>query len=87
MRLLEIIRDFLFGAFYLDLYRETSEIYRKTLLATEVLVFGDLIGIPLLTSYYSLRLLPYFLKDLYDFRRETLKERDVLEELSHIDVH
>lgn len=87
MKLKQIIHDFLFGAFLLDLYRETAKAHKQLLTVTEFLVFGEFVGVPLLSTYYALRLLPYFVADLYDFKREVLKERDVLEELSEIDVH
>jgi hypothetical protein len=51
------------------------------------LVFGEFVGVPLISTYYALRLLPYFVGDLYDFRREVLRDRDVMEEISEVDVH
>ncbi|MGC9170741.1 MAG: hypothetical protein ACP5HD_08365 [Thermoproteus sp.] len=87
MRLAQAIRDFLFGAFLLDLYRETAKAHKQLLTVTEFLVFGEFVGVPLLSTYYALRLLPYFVGDLYDFKREVMKDRDVMEEISEIDVH
>ncbi|AEA12750.1 hypothetical protein TUZN_1274 [Thermoproteus uzoniensis 768-20] len=87
MRLGQAIRDFLFGAFLLDLYRETAKAHRQLLTVTEFLVFGEFVGVPLLSTYYALRLLPYFVGDLYDFKREIMKDRDVMEEISEVDVH
>ncbi|MGC8582820.1 MAG: hypothetical protein ACP5MH_03740 [Thermoproteus sp.] len=87
MRLGQAIRDFLFGAFLLDLYRETAKAHKQLLTVTEFLVFGEFVGVPLLSTYYALRLLPYFVGDLYDFKREVMKDRDVMEEISEIDVH
>ncbi|WP_231818715.1 hypothetical protein [Thermoproteus tenax] len=57
------------------------------LLVTEFLVFGEFLGIPLLSSYYAMRLLPYFVGELYDFKSEMLKEKDLFEEIAHVDVH
>lgn len=87
MRLRQILFDVLFGMFFLDLYRETAKAQRQLELLTEFLTLGDIIGVPFLSSYYALRLLPYFVGDLYEFKAELLKERDVLEGAAHIDVH
>ncbi|MEL9990267.1 MAG: hypothetical protein QXP98_02060 [Thermoproteus sp.] len=87
MKLKQAIYDFFFGMFFLDLYREVAKMHKQLLLVTEFLVFGEFVGVPLLSSYYALRLLPYFVGDLYDFKEELLKERDVFEEISEVDVH
>jgi len=87
MRLRQAIADFLFGAFFLDLYRETAKAHKQLLTVTEFLVFGEFVGVPLISTYYALRLLPYFVGDLYDFKREVLRDRDVMEEISEVDVH
>lgn len=87
MKLKQILYDFLFGAFLLDLYRETAKAHKQLLTVTEFLVFGEFVGVPLLSTYYALRLLPYFVDDLYEFKKEVMKERDVFEELSEVDVH
>ncbi len=41
-----------------------------------LIVFGDLIGLPLLPPYYSLRLLPYALPGLEGWKRAVLRQRD-----------
>jgi hypothetical protein len=44
-----------------------------------MITFGDVIGLPLLPSYYSLRLLPYAVADLERWKRRVLRERHPLE--------
>ncbi len=39
--------------------------------------FGDLLGVPILPPYYSLRLLPFVVPDINNWRRRMLRERDV----------
>jgi hypothetical protein len=39
--------------------------------------FGDLIGIPILPPYYNLRLLPYIVPLIGNWRRRMLRERDL----------
>ena len=50
---------------------------RETLLL--VLTFGDMIGLPLLPPYYSMRLLPYVVPDIEGWKRRVLRERHTLE--------
>lgn len=55
-----------------DLQRSRSEVERLFVLVT----FGDLIGLPLLPPYYTLRLLPYVVPSLNRWKRSLLRERD-----------
>jgi len=41
-----------------------------------LLVYGDLLGIPILPPYYTLRLLPFMVPGLENWRRSMLRERD-----------
>jgi len=40
---------------------------------------GDLIGLPILPPYYSLRLLPHMVHQLSGWKRQMLRERDFVE--------
>jgi hypothetical protein len=46
-----------------------------------VVTFGDMLGLPIFTPYYSLRLLPYALPRLHGWKRRMLKERDLVDAL------
>jgi hypothetical protein len=46
-----------------------------------LVVFGDLLGVPMLPPYYSLRLLPYIVPMLPTWRRSMLRERDLTDEI------
>ncbi len=39
--------------------------------------FGDLLGVPILPPYYSLRLLPYVVPQINTWRRRMLREKDL----------
>ncbi len=39
--------------------------------------FGDLLGVPILPPYYSLRLLPFIVPEINNWRRRMLRERDI----------
>jgi len=42
-----------------------------------LITMGDLLGIPILPPYYSLRLLPYVTPQIAGWKRRMLRERDV----------
>ncbi|NJM52902.1 MAG: hypothetical protein HC846_05615 [Blastocatellia bacterium] len=41
--------------------------------------FGDLLGVPVLPPYYSLRLLPFVVPLINNWRRRMLRERDLMD--------
>ncbi len=43
---------------------------------------GDLLGIPILPPYYSLRLLPYVVPQISTWKRRMLRERDLTDALA-----
>lgn len=47
-----------------------------------LVVFGDLIGLPLLPPYYSMRLLPYIIPSLEKWKRSLLREKDLTDLVS-----
>ncbi|SRR5581483_5774722 len=50
---------------------------RETLLL--LLTFGDMVGLPVLPPYYSLRLLPYVVPEIEAWKRRVLRERHPLD--------
>jgi hypothetical protein len=52
--------------------RERGEIERLFVLIT----FGDIVGLPILPPYYTLRLLPYIVPTINRWKRSILRERD-----------
>lgn len=42
-----------------------------------LIVYGDLLGVPILPPYYTLRLIPYMVPTLENWRRSMLRERDL----------
>ena len=43
--------------------------------------FGDLLGLPILPPYYSLRLLPFVVPLVHNWRRRMLRERDLMDSI------
>ena len=46
-----------------------------------LITMGDLLGVPILPPYYSLRLLPYVTPQISAWKRRMLRERDVTDVL------
>ena len=42
-----------------------------------LITMGDLLGVPILPTYYSLRLLPYVVPQISTWKRRMLREKDV----------
>jgi hypothetical protein len=42
-----------------------------------LITLGDLVGVPILPPYYSLRLLPYVVPEINSWKRRLLRERDI----------
>ena len=74
---LKALGDMLYGAtiyeMVRDLYKERSHLEHMFIL----IVFGDILGIPILPPYYTLRLLPYVVPSIAGWKRSLLRERDL----------
>lgn len=72
-----ILREILYGMTIhemdLELRRERGSLDHLFML----MVFGDLVGLPLLPPYYSMRLLPYIIPSIKKWKRSLLRERDL----------
>ncbi len=47
-----------------------------------LIVFGDIIGLPVLPPYYALRVLPYIIPSYMTWRRNILREKDLTDNAS-----
>jgi len=69
--------EFLYGMTAFEwirsLRQQRGEIEQLFILVT----FGDIIGLPILPPYYTLRLLPYVVPVLNRWKRRLLRERDL----------
>ncbi len=71
------LRDILYGMTLYDWVLETEKARGEVEKAFVLLVFGDLLGVPILPPYYTLRLLPYAVPRLEGWRRCMLREKDM----------
>lgn len=47
-----------------------------------LVTMGDMLGVPLLPPYYSLRLLPYVVPQIATWKRRMLREKDLTDALA-----
>ncbi len=47
-----------------------------------LVTMGDLLGVPILPPYYSLRLLPYVVPQISTWKRSMLREKDLTDALA-----
>lgn len=73
---LQVIREVFYGMTVYDWVRELDKARNERDRLFTMMVFGDLIGVPLLPPYYVLRLIPYIVPNLEGWRRSMLRERD-----------
>jgi hypothetical protein len=78
-RLRELARalgQVIYGMTIYDMVRELDKARANLEHLFILAVFGDLLGVPILPPYYSLRLLPYIVPTLDTWRRSMLREKD-----------
>ncbi len=56
-----------------DMHKERGHLERMFVLIT----FGDLLGLPILPPYYTMRLLPYIVPNINAWKHSLLRERDL----------
>lgn len=75
-RVRKALGEFIYGAttfeWVRDLRRGRGELEHLFVLIT----FGDLVGLPILPPYYTLRLLPFVVPAINRWKRSLLRERD-----------
>jgi len=74
---LKFIREFLYGLLLheMDLEMKKERGHLDNLFMT--IIYGDLVGLPLLPPYYSMRLLPYLVPAIETWKRRILREKDL----------
>ncbi len=75
------IQDWIRGFFYGLFLYDAEKVFRKERADLEhlfvLISFGDLLGVPIIPPYYSLRLLPHIVPLLNRWRRRMLREKDL----------
>lgn len=69
--------DMLYGATVYEMVRDLKKERGHLEHLFVLIVFGDMLGVPILPPYYTLRLLPYVVPQLRGWRMSMLRERDI----------
>ena len=74
----KVIREILYGFTAYELHRELQKGkgYNDKNYSSLV-IFGDLVGMPMLPPYYAMRLLPYVIPQINTWKRSVSKEKNI----------
>jgi hypothetical protein len=73
-------REFLYGLFSMEFVEHALEMRASMENLFMLATVGDMIGVPILPPYYSLRLLPYLVPHISTWKRRVLREREFSDE-------
>ena len=76
----EKVNEFLFGMVGLELAEHALEMRASVESLFLLAVVGDMLGIPVMPPYYSLRLLPYVVPNINTWKRRVLREKEFTDE-------
>ena len=78
----KVLREIAYGLTLHEMDLETKKMRGHLDHLFMLIVFGDLVGLPLLPPYYAMRLLPYILPTIVTWKRSLLRERDLTDFVS-----
>lgn len=79
----QTLREFLYGMTTFEFVQQALEMRASIEKLFMVGVFGDMLGVPILPSYYGLRLLPWVVPEIEAWKREVLRERELGSDHEH----
>lgn len=74
------IREFMYGMAGMELAHHALEMRASLESLFMLATVGDMLGVPILPPYYSLRLLPYVTPHISTWKRRVLREREFTDE-------
>ena len=79
----KVVREIIYGLMLhemdLEMKREKGHLDNLFMLV----IFGDLVGLPLRPPYYSLRLLPHVIPSFETWEKRVLREKDLTDFVAH----
>ncbi|HEY4717779.1 MAG TPA: hypothetical protein VIH14_02080 [Anaerolineales bacterium] len=76
----KIVREFLYGMFGMEVAEHALEMRASLESLFMLATVGDMIGVPILPPYYSLRLLPFLVPNISVWKRRVLREKEFTDE-------
>jgi|SRR5579859_2983924 len=74
------VREFLFGMMGMEFAQHALEMRASLESLFLLATVGDMLGVPILPPYYSLRLLPYVVPHIATWKRRVLREKEFTDE-------
>jgi len=81
LRMRKALHDFIYGAFIFGPLRTVREQIISMDLAFMTMIYGDMLGLPVVSPMYKYKLLPYFLPLIETWKKSMLKESDITEKI------
>lgn len=82
----EAVKHFVYGLTGYEFARHALEMRRQMEALFVVITMGDMIGVPILTPVYSLRLLPYIVPAIAAWKRQLARRKEFWER-EEFDLH
>lgn len=79
---LEAVQEIMYGMASHDMTRYAIRTRASMEHLFILITMGDLLGVPILPPYYSLRLLPYVVPQISTWKRRMLREKDLTDALA-----
>ena len=73
----DAFREFAYGMTGYEFARQAIETRAALENLFLIVVIGDMVGLPVMPPYYSLRLLPYAVPQIATWKRRMLREKDL----------
>jgi hypothetical protein len=77
LKAIHTLREVMYGMTIYDWVHELDKAQSEHNRLFTMIVFGDLLGVPILPPYYTLRLIPYLVPEFKGWQRSMLRERDL----------
>lgn len=84
--LAQSVREFLYGMFGYEFEQHAIELRSSMESLFMAMLFGDMLGLPIIPPYYSLELLPYVVPTIATWKRRVSREREFGED-HEFDLH
>lgn len=80
MKVKDALKSILLGATVYDMVQDTVRLKWYMEQALILVSVGDMLGLPV-SSYYRLRLIPYWINKFKSWKMNILKERDIIDKM------
>ena len=78
-----VLSEFFYGMTSYEFAQHAQEMHASLHKLFLVAVFGDMVGVPVLPSYYGLRLLPWVAPEIGTWKRSLMRERELGSDHEH----